>query len=75
MVEGQEGVGWEEWVSMARAVEAAGLDGLFRSDHYTSFHSTPGAALDAWATIVGLAATTDADQAGDPGDPGHVPAA
>jgi F420-dependent oxidoreductase-like protein len=58
MVEGQESVGWEEWVSMALAVEAAGLDGLFRSDHYTSFHSTPGAALDAWATIVGLAATT-----------------
>jgi F420-dependent oxidoreductase-like protein len=59
MVEGQEGVGWEEWVSMARGVEAAGLDGLFRSDHYTSFHSTPGAALDAWATTVGLAATTN----------------
>ena len=58
MVEGQESVGWDEWVSMARGVEAAGLDGLFRSDHYTSFHSSPGAALDAWATIAGLSATT-----------------
>jgi alkanesulfonate monooxygenase SsuD/methylene tetrahydromethanopterin reductase-like flavin-dependent oxidoreductase (luciferase family) len=59
VVEGQEGVGWEEWVSIARGVEAAGLDGLFRSDHYTSFQSSPDAALDAWATIAGLAATTD----------------
>ena len=35
-----------------------GFDGLFRSDHYTSFHTAPGAALDAWATIAGLAAMT-----------------
>jgi F420-dependent oxidoreductase-like protein len=58
MVEGQESVDWDEWVAMARAVESAGLDGLFRSDHYTSFHASPGPAMDAWATIAGLAATT-----------------
>jgi F420-dependent oxidoreductase-like protein len=58
MVEGQESVGWNEWVNMARSVETAGLDGLFRSDHYTSFHGSPGAAMDAWATITGLAALT-----------------
>jgi alkanesulfonate monooxygenase SsuD/methylene tetrahydromethanopterin reductase-like flavin-dependent oxidoreductase (luciferase family) len=58
MVEGQEGVGWDEWAALSRAAEEAGLDGLFRSDHYTSFHGPPGAALDAWATIVALAAVT-----------------
>lgn len=59
MIEGQEGVAWSEWSALARAVESAGLHGLFRSDHYTSFHGEPGAALDAWATISALAATTD----------------
>ena len=59
MVEGQEGVTWDEWVAIAHAVEAAGLDGLFRSDHYTSFHAGPAAALDAWATICGLGAVTE----------------
>jgi F420-dependent oxidoreductase-like protein len=58
MIEGQEGVGWDEWLALAQATEDAGLDGLFRSDHYTSFHGPPGAALDAWATIVALASAT-----------------
>jgi alkanesulfonate monooxygenase SsuD/methylene tetrahydromethanopterin reductase-like flavin-dependent oxidoreductase (luciferase family) len=58
MVEGQEGVGWDDWLATASAVESAGLYGLFRSDHYTSFHGEPGPALDAWATICGLAART-----------------
>jgi hypothetical protein len=33
MVEGQEGVGWPQWLALGRAAEAAGLEGLFRSDH------------------------------------------
>jgi F420-dependent oxidoreductase-like protein len=59
MIEGQEGVAWSEWSALGRAAETAGLHGLFRSDHYTSFHGGPGAALDAWATINALAATTE----------------
>lgn len=58
MIEGQEAVEWKEWVALARAAEAAGLDGFFRSDHYTSFHGAPGAALDAWSTISALAPLT-----------------
>ncbi len=58
MVEGQEGVTWEEWVALASAAEDAGLHGLFRSDHYTMIQGTPGGALDAWSTISGLAAVT-----------------
>ena len=60
MIEGQEGVTWEQWVALARAAEAAGLDGLFRSDHYRSIvRGDPAGSLDAWATLAGLAAVTE----------------
>jgi len=60
MIEGQEGVSWEQWVSLARAAEEANLDGLFRSDHYRSIvRGEPSGALDAWATLAALAAVTD----------------
>jgi F420-dependent oxidoreductase-like protein len=60
MVEGQEGVSWDEWVALARACEEHGLEGLFRSDHYQSVFGMPGrGSLDAWATLAGLAAVTD----------------
>jgi alkanesulfonate monooxygenase SsuD/methylene tetrahydromethanopterin reductase-like flavin-dependent oxidoreductase (luciferase family) len=60
MIEGQEGVSWEQWVALARAAEAAGLEGLFRSDHYRSIvRGDPAGSLDAWATLAGLAAITD----------------
>ena len=57
MIEGQEGVSWEQWVALADACERAGIETLFRSDHYLSF-SNPHerAAHDAWTTIAGLAA-------------------
>ena len=58
MIEGQEGVTWDDWLALAGSAEEAGLDGLFRSDHYTSFHGPPGDALDAWATLCALAAVT-----------------
>jgi alkanesulfonate monooxygenase SsuD/methylene tetrahydromethanopterin reductase-like flavin-dependent oxidoreductase (luciferase family) len=60
MIEGQEGVRWEEWLALALAAEAAGLDGLFRSDHYRSFHrGEPAGSLDAWTTLAALAARTE----------------
>jgi len=58
MVEGQEGVTWDEWVALARAAEEAGLDGLFRSDHYSAIVRPAAGALDAWTTLAGLAALT-----------------
>ena len=59
MVEGQEGVTWEQWLALARAAEDASLDGLFRSDHYRSIgRGDPAGSLDAWATLAGLAAVT-----------------
>ncbi len=59
MIEGQEGVSWEQWVALARAAEDANLEGLFRSDHYRSIvRGEPAGSLDAWATLAGLAAVT-----------------
>lgn len=60
MIEGQESVTWEQWVALARAAEAAGLDGLFRSDHYLSVVGDwERGSLDAWTTLAALAAVTD----------------
>ena len=60
MIEGQEGVSWEEWVALARACEEHQIPALFRSDHYQNLdgqHPERGA-LDAWATTCALAALT-----------------
>ena len=65
MVEGQEDVTWPEWVALATACEDAGLDGLFRSDHYFTVQGRPErGALDAWATIAALAVVTERIQLG-----------
>jgi alkanesulfonate monooxygenase SsuD/methylene tetrahydromethanopterin reductase-like flavin-dependent oxidoreductase (luciferase family) len=59
MVEGQEGVEWHHWLALAEAAEAAGLEGLFRSDHYQAIgKGSPAGSLDAWATLAALAART-----------------
>ena len=39
MIEGQEGVTWEEWVALARTCEESGVETLFRSDHYIGFNA------------------------------------
>jgi len=60
MIEGQEGVTWEQWLALALAAEDARLGGLFRSDHYRSIvRGEPAGALDAWATLAALAARTE----------------
>jgi alkanesulfonate monooxygenase SsuD/methylene tetrahydromethanopterin reductase-like flavin-dependent oxidoreductase (luciferase family) len=59
MLEGQEGIQWEQLLALALAAEAAGLDGLFRSDHYGSLvRGDPAGSLDAWTTLAALAART-----------------
>jgi alkanesulfonate monooxygenase SsuD/methylene tetrahydromethanopterin reductase-like flavin-dependent oxidoreductase (luciferase family) len=58
MIEGQEGVTWDEWVALASACEEHGIEALFRSDHYVSSSDESRPVLDAWATIAGLAALT-----------------
>jgi F420-dependent oxidoreductase-like protein len=59
MIEGQEGVSWDEWLALAQACEEHGIETLFRSDHYLSgSHPHERAAHDAWSTLAGLAART-----------------
>jgi F420-dependent oxidoreductase-like protein len=59
MIEGQEGVTWEQWKALAVACEEHGLEGLFRSDHYVSVMGRPErGSLDAWTTLGALAAVT-----------------
>jgi alkanesulfonate monooxygenase SsuD/methylene tetrahydromethanopterin reductase-like flavin-dependent oxidoreductase (luciferase family) len=60
MLEGQEGIEWEQWLALATAAEDAGLEGLFRSDHYRSIvRGEPAGSLDAWATLAALASRTE----------------
>jgi alkanesulfonate monooxygenase SsuD/methylene tetrahydromethanopterin reductase-like flavin-dependent oxidoreductase (luciferase family) len=61
MIEGQEGVTWEQWTALARTAEAAGIEALFRSDHYLGIGraDAAGGSLDAWTTLAGLAAITE----------------
>ena len=59
MIEGQEGVTWEEWLALAEACERSPIEAMFRSDHYLSVvgrHER--GSLDAWTTISALAAVT-----------------
>jgi F420-dependent oxidoreductase-like protein len=68
MIEGQEGVTWDEWVALARTTEELGFEGLFRSDHYGAVVNENDdeelGALDAWATLAALAAVTSRIQLG-----------
>ena len=61
MIEGQEGVTWEQWTALARACESSGIETMFRSDHYLGIArgGDAVASLDAWSTIAGLAAVTE----------------
>jgi alkanesulfonate monooxygenase SsuD/methylene tetrahydromethanopterin reductase-like flavin-dependent oxidoreductase (luciferase family) len=64
MIEGQEGVTWDDWVALAAACEEHGVEALFRSDHYVSGFDESRPVLDAWATIAGIAARTSKLQLG-----------
>jgi F420-dependent oxidoreductase-like protein len=60
MIEGQEGVSWDEWLAVARACEEHGVETLFRSDHYLSLaRPREREALDAWTTLAALAEATE----------------
>ncbi len=70
MIEGQEGVTWDEWLALAHACERSGVEAMFRSDHYSGFHGGDGGSLDAWATINALAGVTETLRLGTLVSPG-----
>jgi alkanesulfonate monooxygenase SsuD/methylene tetrahydromethanopterin reductase-like flavin-dependent oxidoreductase (luciferase family) len=59
MIEGQEGVSWDQWVALAEACEEHGIETMFRSDHYLSLAAPrERVATDAWTLLGALAART-----------------
>ena len=58
MVEGQEGVSWDEWLALADACEEHGIEAMFRSDHYLSLTDPDRPVTDAWTLLGALAART-----------------
>ena len=60
MVEGQEGIGWDRWRRLARAVEDFGYDGLHRSDHFPYEQTgSYGDGLELWTSLTWLAENTE----------------
>ncbi len=59
-VEPQQGASYDQLVTMAQAVEAAGFDAFFRSDHFLAMggDGLPGP-TDAWVTLAGIARETE----------------
>jgi alkanesulfonate monooxygenase SsuD/methylene tetrahydromethanopterin reductase-like flavin-dependent oxidoreductase (luciferase family) len=59
MLEPQEGLTYDDQLAVARRVEATGLHGLYRSDHYATVTGGEAtASTDAWAVLAGLARET-----------------
>jgi F420-dependent oxidoreductase-like protein len=58
--EPQRGASYDTLLSVAKATEALGFDGFFRSDHYMTMDSSDGlpGPTDAWVTLAGLARET-----------------
>jgi F420-dependent oxidoreductase-like protein len=60
MIEGQEGVTWDQWLSLALACEEHGFEALFTSDHYYSVMGIRDrGSSDAWTVLAALAARTE----------------
>ena len=58
MLEGQNGLTWERWQRVARAVEDLGFVGLYRSDHYTNANPPDKESLELWVSLTWLASHT-----------------
>lgn len=58
MVEGQAGVGWDQWRRLAQVAEDGGFYGLFRSDHFMDFDGRRIDALEPWVSLAWLAGNT-----------------
>lgn len=60
MLEGQEGVTWQQWLDIAHTCERLGFDGLVTSDHYLSVVDSPEpGSNDAWTLLGALATSTE----------------
>lgn len=58
MIEGQNGLNWPRWQTMARAVEKLGFAGIYRSDHFTNANPPDKDSLELWISLAWLADNT-----------------
>ncbi len=58
MIEGQNGLNWTRWQSLARLVDELGFAGLYRSDHYTNADPPDQDSLELWVSLTWLASHT-----------------
>ena len=58
MIEGQDGLTWQRWMRLARAVEDLGFAGLYRSDHVTNAAPPDKESLELWISLTWLASNT-----------------
>ncbi|MDQ7820784.1 MAG: TIGR03560 family F420-dependent LLM class oxidoreductase [Armatimonadota bacterium] len=58
MIEGQNGLTWDRWRAVARAVEDLGFAGLYRSDHFTNPAPPDRESLELWVSLAWLATHT-----------------
>lgn len=59
MIDGQNGLNWPRWQSIAKAVEDLGFVGLYRSDHYTNANPPDLDSLELWISLTWLACFTE----------------
>jgi F420-dependent oxidoreductase-like protein len=58
MIEGQNGLNWSRWQTIARMVENLGFAGLYRSDHFTNANPPDKDSLELWISLAWLADNT-----------------
>lgn len=58
MIEGQNGLNWQRWKRIVRAVEDLGFYGLYRSDHFTNSTPPDLDSLECWISLAWLAENT-----------------
>ncbi|MBW3589652.1 MAG: TIGR03560 family F420-dependent LLM class oxidoreductase [Actinobacteria bacterium] len=59
MIEGQDGLTWDRWKKIVKAVEDLGFAGLFRSDHFTNANPPDKESLELWVSLTYLADHTE----------------
>ena len=64
MIEGQNGLNWQRWKKVAKAVEDLGFFGLYRSDHFTNSTLPDKDSLELWVSLTWLADNTRSIQFG-----------
>lgn len=58
MIEGQDGLNWENWQRLATTADSLGFAGLYRSDHFTNPHPPDLDSLELWVSLTWLASHT-----------------